>query len=684
MSKAKPIQVVILSSFSLPSNTASSEDVLSQWDRHHKHYILSLRQYLSQNLDRSNQIFLDLELKDNPNWHINLIGPESTVIIILSSGLLEFYNKPDRRPITDNDRHTSLVVNLIKGLDANHNCTKKYFFVIFEENLLSIIPVIWQGSICHVKSETDHRKVMTIIKDEPQSQQTFSTSFEPLSMIYNDDQAKFINYWKAIYREDKSHTNLSMYYIEQKLTKQVTDDSPDNVSNTGGSDELMTDQLYGDANDLMNKMIVIQGANGCGKSALAQMLCHRWGKGESLKMFRALVFIELNEDNIQKPMIELMRFIPHESAAKKEIILNGLSATQDVLFILDVENYPWRKCKNFKSTEIGQLLLHQRTESLLVLTNQLASNEDDKRIIDEADIIYELQSFDQDQLKHFFWKRTCPMDMKCSEIFQELCKLPLYAVMIPRSEEVVKHTNLTAFCKGIVVQILAKTFPKVCLESLEQFLKENNTFKNICNLAWDLINDQTNTIPITDVRAKNINRQEGGLGFLDFITKPNDKKICTDFLVFRLKTIQHFLAALHFVYTVCTPEIGRDFLLTLMSDHSIHNVWRFVTGLLNDKKKIHSLLKSLGSNHAPPKLLYVQAISESEMKFDEMDTELKEIVSTWINSFNWEKISLYPSDCLAIIKTLNYLGEKEKRRILEEVKELNFSNCNLGNEGMFH
>lgn len=276
--------------------------------------------------------------------------------------------------------------------------------------------------------------------------------------------------------------------------------------------------------------------------------------------------------------------------------------------------------------------------------------------------------------------------MKCSEIFQELCKLPIYAVMLPRSNTLDRCSNLTAFCKDMVMQILKKNLShkeRKFSDSLENLL-HNTKFGQVCELAWDLLYEQISLISIDDRKATKFHTQEDCLGFLDFDSKQNGKDKATIFLRFRLKTIQYFLAAFHFVYAVNVPEIGRDFLLKLMADHPIHNVWRFVTGLSKDNERVNSLLKSLGVNQAPPKLLYVQAISESEMKFEDMGPDLKEIVSTWINSFNWEKNLLYPSDCLAIVKTFNYLNEDVKQKIIREVTELNFANCNLDNEGMFH
>ena len=680
-----PLQVVILSSFSHPLNVASSEIDQDTWVRKHKHRILELRQNLSRHLGQS-CVTLDLEIKQNPNWHLNLIDPGSTVIIVLSRGLIEFYNKPERERITREDRHTSILEKIIKGLDTNSTCVKKYFFVMFDEQLLPCTPVIWQGFISSVRYDSDYKKLISIIKDEPDSHKTLNTSFKPLVMIYDNDEAKFINYWREIYKVHKGSTQLSMYYIEQKL-KPITYEADDAGNKCG--DELMTHQLYtSEKSDYwMSKMIVIQGLSGSGKSAFAEMLSHRWATKSSLNMFRAVVVIGVNENNFSMPLIELIKFVPFEPKEKKEKILNGLAGTA-VLFILDVENNPWRKYpKEFYSSEIGHLLQHTRAENLLVFTNQIYNEEEkDKRIITDSDFIYELQGFDQDQLKLFFRKRNCPIDMKCSEIFQELCKLPIYAVMLPRSNTLNRCINLTEFCKDMVMQILQKNLSKrerKLSDSLENLL-HNTKFGQVCELAWYLLYNQTTEVSIVDSNASNIQTQEDCLGFLDFDSKQDGNKKATIFLRFRLKTIQYFLAASHFVYALNMPDIGRDFLLRLMADHPIHNVWRFVTGLSKDTKRVNSLLKSLGVNQAPPKLLYVQAISESEMNFEEVESDLKETVSTWINSFNWEKNPLYPSDCLAIVKTFNYLNEGVKKNIINEVTELNFANCNLDNEGMFH
>ena len=689
------INIVILSSFSQPNNNASSLDDEEAWVRCHKDRILRLRQFLIRNFhNRSHNIKLDTEISSsNANWHIDLIGPQTTVIIVLSLGLLDFYHNQDRLCVSDYDRHTSIVEKIIKGLDTNPNYTKKFFFVIFEKRLMESIPIIWQGCVWVVESEKDYPKLLAVIRNEPLNFEYSSKSFNHC-MVYCDDEAKFINYWKLIYRENRTHVLLSQFFIERNLLHKPISDYECSEYASNRSDNvdksLMTNYLYSSVrSDLKSKMILIHGPSGSGKTTLAQMLCHQWAKGESLTMFRAIVLINVNKNNVMKPMIELISFVPQESTEKKRAIYNGLSRTPDrVLFILDIEDYPWRSCDQFYSSEIGELLQHQRSESILVLANELHYPLEDKKLMTDADIIYELQSFNQDQLKQFFRKRHCPIDMKCSEIFQELCKLPIYAVMIPRNNHITEHTNLTSFCKEIVLEILLRNVSKkrqdLVIDSLEDFLIQNHTFAKICELAWDLAIDQTNLIHITHEKAAHFKTQQDGLGFLDFITKPDDKGICTTYIIFRLRTIQYFLAAFHFVFSLCTPEIGRDFLLEKRSGHLIHNVWRFVTGLLNDSRTINCLLMALGNNHSPSKLLYIQAISESGMSFNEMDAELKKIISTWINSFKWEKIHLYPSDCLAIMKTFNFLNEEDKHLILGKIEELNFAQSYLDNEGMFH
>ena len=688
------MNIVILSSFSHPKNNASSIDDEEAWVRCHKDRILKLREFLIKQFhNRNHNIKWDTEISStNLNWHIDLIGPQTTVIIVLSLGLLDFYHNQDRLCISDDDRHSSIVEKIIKGLDTNPNYTKKFFFVIFEKQLMESIPIIWQGCVWIVQSETDYRKLLAVIRNEPLMFESSSKSFQHL-MICCDDEAKFINYWKLIYGENKTHVLLSRLFIERNLLhKPISDyESSEYLANRSDNVDksLMTNHLYSSVRgDWKSKMILIHGPSGSGKTTLAQMLCHLWAKGESLTMFRAIVLININKNNVMKPLIELINFVPSETTEKKKSIFNGLSHTPDrVLFIFDIEDYPWRS-EQFYSSEIGELLQHQRSESILVLANQLCYTLDDKRLMSDADIIYELQCFNQDQLKQFFRKRDCPIDMKCSEIFQELCKLPIYAVMIPKSNHTTEHKNLTAFCKEIVLEILLRNVSKegqnLVINSLEDYLVQNNTFAKICELAWDLAIDQTNLIPITHDKAAHFKTQQNGLGFLDFITKPDDNEICTTYLIFRLKTVQYFLAAFHFVFTLCTPDIGKDFLLDKRSGHLIHNVWRFVTGLLNDSETINFLLTALGNNHSPSKLLYIQAISESGMTFCEMDFELKKIISTWINSFKWEKIHLYPSDCLAIMKTFNFLNENDQLTILVRIEELNFAQTYLDNEGMFH
>lgn len=700
MSREK--DVVILTSFSLHHNNASSCDDTDKWIIGHEKKIITLRNHLSEYLDSNKTIALDMEIRHKPDWHINLIGRKTVILIVLNLGLISFY-ETRRDYLTENDRHTYYVVSIIKSFDSNPNCTKSHFFLIFDSIDINTIPVLWHCSVKYLKGKkVDYDNLIAAIKGESivvPRRLNESISFQ---VITDKAEADFINYWKKIFCEDRSHLLSCKYFIDRNLSHQPIsyfEAFEKALRNDNVDKSLMISQLYG--NDINNenwksKIILIHGAMGSGKSTIVHILSHYWAKSERLTMFRAVIPIKINNNNFKDNLIQLVNFVQYESEESKVRILNGFLKTPgEVLFIFDIENYPWRDWSEFYISDIGQFLLNNKSNSILVLTNLLSYGMPrDKQLMNHVDIIYELQCFNHEQLKHFFRKKKCLIDMKCSEIFQELCKFPLYAAMIPHNNHITQYSNLTLFCKDIVQDIIIKNISNItppitiALESLHEYPRIYSLFSSICDLAWEFVLNSTNMGELNGKRVHLFNEIPDGLGFIDQITKPdpNKKGIMTNYIFFRLTTIQYFLAAFHFVHFLCAPigEIGRRFLSGIGQCHPIHHVWRFITGLLTDIEKKNALLEALGGNQAPPKLQYVQAISESGLEFLDVTPKLKNILSTWINSFRWEKIKLYPSDCLAIITTFKYLDNKEQLNILKEIQDVYFSNCNLDNEGMIH
>ena len=151
-----------------------------------------------------------------------------------------------------------------------------------------------------------------------------------LRSVYTQDKLPVYDKWPLV----KSKKYINPVLIgKQPITEQETDDlirstvygSIDAIKQTTRKIDIC--HIAQPTDESLPKCILVEGAPGVGKSALAWKLCHEWGKEELLQQYQLVVLLRLREKSVQaaKNISDLFQYHDHQiqQAAVEEIQTTG-------------------------------------------------------------------------------------------------------------------------------------------------------------------------------------------------------------------------------------------------------------------------------------------------------------------------------------------------------------------------
>ena len=144
-------------------------------------------------------------------------------------------------------------------------------------------------------------------------------------------------------------------FIRQIITGKVDNILRKNVS-IDLKDVLQAEDQETKEKDMKRKVVLLEGAPGCGKSTLSVYICNQWGKGKLFTEFKYVILVRLQERQVQAAscVADLLpcRDSEMRQQAAKDIIANE---GEGVLFILDGwDNLPSSLRKNSIICDIVQ------------------------------------------------------------------------------------------------------------------------------------------------------------------------------------------------------------------------------------------------------------------------------------------------------------------------------------------
>ena len=410
------------------------------------------------------------------------------------------------------------------------------------------------------------------------------------------------------------------------------------------------------------RLVLIEGAPGIGKSVLAWELCRKY-----MRKYSLVVFLRLREVQVQNISTISQLFLQYEGEDKKSLVEEVVkSQGRDILFILDgFDELP----KTLQEESLLLDLIKGRVlPASIVLVTSRPSATAELRISCHPKCIELLGftqesveayassifSFEPDQLKKF-------MDyISASEnpAINSLMYVPLNAAIIAlifmdrKSDAILPHTY-------------TEVYTQLSLALLNRYLKMHPSVAKFEDLPADL---HKQFLHLSQIAFDGILKEEvifhtlsPGLvhfGFLDAVPALyGGGRVSYNFLHL---TIQEFFAAYHISHL---GSSGLEVFKQHGKDRKWNVVWRFVAGLTKFEQYESEMdsdlfIKSRNEHETEISLFSIHCLFEAQ-SIDHFPSIFRSTSSTWVNTFNCTPLETYIIDFC--ITTFNLLLMKKSQ-----------------------
>ena len=254
------------------------------------------------------------------------------------------------------------------------------------------------------------------------------------------------------------------------------------------------------------KVILLEGAPGCGKSTLSVYICQQWEKGQLFSQFQLVILIRLRDPAVKnaKGLADLLP-CPDTTTAQQIAARMLANRCQDVLFILDGwDELPPNLRKNSLFHQIVQPTLPQTNplcESTVIVTSRPIASGDLHQVVSSR---VEILGFTAEELHQFFTEclkgdtkavNTLLERIEGNPVVAGSCYLPLNATILVhlfKSDRNTLPTTLYGIFSSLVLNCIKRhlklrtQYKDVSIESLDQLPEfAKKPFSVLCRLAYD-------------------------------------------------------------------------------------------------------------------------------------------------------------------------------------------------------
>ena len=254
------------------------------------------------------------------------------------------------------------------------------------------------------------------------------------------------------------------------------------------------------------KVVLLDGAPGCGKSTLSVYICQQWEKGQLFNQFQFVILIRLRDPAV-KSAKGLADLLPCPDTKIAQQLAAGMLANKcrDVLFILDGwDELPPNLRKNSIFYQLVQPKLLQSNglcESTVIVTSRPISSGDLHEVVSSR---VEILGFTADEL-HQFFTECLKGDIEAVKTLLERieehpevagsCYLPLNATILVhlfKSDHNTLPTTLYGIFSSLVLNCIKRhlklrtEYKDMSIESLDQLPEvAKKPFIFLCRFAYD-------------------------------------------------------------------------------------------------------------------------------------------------------------------------------------------------------
>ena len=439
-------------------------------------------------------------------------------------------------------------------------------------------------------------------------------------------------------------------------------------------------------NQGQRKVILLEGAPGCGKSTLSAYICQQWEKGQLFNQFQLVILIRLRDPAVKnaKGLADLLP-CPDTTTAQQIAARMLANRCQDVLFILDGwDELPPNLRKNSIFHQIVQPTLPQTNplcENTVIVTSRPIASGDLHQVVSSR---VEILGFTTEELHQFFTEclrgdtdavKTLLERIEENPEVAGSCYLPLNATILVhlfKSDRKTLPTTLYGIFSSLVFNCIKRhlklrtQYKHVSIESLDQLPEfAKKPFSVLCRLAYDGVMEDK--IIFTSLPA-DVNTLSLLQGVESFIGR--DKAVAHNFIHL---SIQELLAA-YYIATQLPASVQVSKFNELFDKSRFSVVFRFYAAVSKLKTPgIKDVVIRVARSNKQSVLL-----SLFHCLYEVQDPSLCESVAQQLQhiGLRLRDTTLTPSDCLCIGYFLAYVC----KMAAGEFKVV-LSSCSIGDQG---
>ena len=502
--------------------------------------------------------------------------------------------------------------------------------------------------------------------------------------------------------------NLAMIKEEQVKRSTVTD-SYVRMTITGKLDDILhvktpieLENIFNGVKPNKRKVVLMEGAPGCGKSTLANFISQQWGEDKifSELKFKAVILVRLRDPVIQKAksIIDLFPSGDDITVAQKAEESMYASKFEDVLFILD----GWDELpKNLRENSIFCKLIqddqaekHGLNKSAVIVTSRPVASGDLHKIVSTR---VEILGFTPEELYNYFRECLDGNSKAVKTLLERIeenpeiagtCYLPLNASILVHLFKHCDDSDLPTSQYGIfsllVCTCISRHFKNrteyknLSLKTLDQLVDTDivqEPFQFLCDLAYNgVINDRI-TFSSLPVNTNTLSILQGVESFV----KHDDKVKSYNFIHL---SIQELLAAFYMMKWLPPEEQVAKF-HELVNNPRFNAVFQFYSAMTKLKTPgISDIITEVAeqcSSQSPDDQTKNLMVTLFHCLYAAQDPNLCRLIMKHLqHGLNLGHTTLNPTDCLCIGYFLSCVCN-----IATDTSEFKAKlfNCDMGDKG---
>ena len=360
---------------------------------------------------------------------------------------------------------------------------------------------------------------------------------------------------------------------KEKIQRGRVDDEFIRLTITGKVDDILQkktpidlENIFSDC-DRKRKVVLLEGAPGSGKSTLCLHICQEWAEGKLFQEYDIVVLVRLRDPLIgkAKTVADLLPCVDDAMANEAETAIKAQYGA-GVLWVLD----GWDELpSDLPSDSIINKLIQPRmfqesplVKSSVIIASRPSSSAELHPLVSSR---VEVLGFTPHELEQYF--RECLKGdsgavqnllerIQDNPVVEGSCYLPLIAAIVAHvflsgdhSLPTSNHGIFTAVVQNILTRYLqdrlGKTTPVGDITSPDTLpLEVQDSFKNLCQLAFYGVNNNKVTFSASDLTTLSISKEVSEISLLQSVPSIISGCLLSYFCFLHL-SIQELLAAVH-------------------------------------------------------------------------------------------------------------------------------------------